>query len=163
MPRKTDGIAFGFLMLAVVALGLFQVLAVSYSWVGPGGEDEWEAYRGCQVWVDLVGVLKHPMHLDVIDWVVHAALVAGVLLVIGSPFLIGVLSGSRVMWWMAVVSSGVAMCGLLGCLIYLIAGNPPDEHWRYGPGMGALLAYPVLNFIGLLWVRRRVDEAGVFH
>ena len=146
----------GFLIAAVVALVLYQVL-VEYRthdpWVGNVEES-----RGYVVWTLIYGAHQGG-YLDHFYRFMIAGLFIGVLVTLISPFLIGVAARSRPIWWLLVCCSSMAVIGLVGGSIWQRVHL--DERLlleiEYGAGFYSRLAFPVLNFIGLLFVRRRVE------
>jgi len=67
------------------------------------------------------------------------------------PFLL--FRASRLAWWLAVIVAGTALVGLTGVLLVDYSDVPPEAE-KPGPGFFCLIASQVLNFLGLLFVRR---------
>ena len=105
--RTSDVIALGLLVLAVVAFCMFQALAVSYTLEGLVGEETWISHRGYQVWVGTLDMVRNPAMMDALDWILCSGIPLSMLTVMVSPFLIGVLSRSRFMWWAAMMVSSM--------------------------------------------------------
>ena len=156
--RKSDLVAMGFLIAAVVAFVLYQVLVeyrFAYSVNEPGLI--WEEVRGFEVWMmvyeaQIAGYLDHFFRFMI------GGLVIGVVVTLVSPFLVGVLVRSRPLWWLVVSCSGLAVVGMVGgsAWQWISDWGVSNDELEYAFGFYCSLAFPILNFIGLLFVRRRV-------
>lgn len=158
--RTSDLVALGFLIAAVVAFGLYQGLVETRSYDLTAGPDVIsDESRGYQVWSTIYHAYQ-ASYLD--DWsrFVIAGLVLGLVVTLVSPFLVNVLGRSRPLWWVGVCCSAMAVVGVCGGLLWMRYSSgwdsPPD--FEHGPGYYFLLSFPVLNFIGLLCVRKRTNE-----
>ncbi len=105
---------------------------------------------GWQVWPDFFEILMDPDFSDTRNMIVATTFLTHGLMAVASPFLILPLRASRWLWWVAVLSSGIAMCGLGG--IILLDLDP--ESVIPGPGFYCILASLALNFLGLLFICR---------
>ena len=144
--RTMNLLALAFLIASLLLLGAFHALPMET------GEDP---ERGWAIWVEVWGILLNPEQLsgDISGAIAFVSFLTFVGLIACCPFLIGLLRRSRLLWWMATILSGIATIGFSALVLGDIAeGNNPDlrETW---PGMVCLLASPVLNFIGLLFIR----------
>ena len=158
--RKSDLVALGFLIAAVVAFGLYQGLVDSRTYDATVGPDViLDESRGYEVW----SVIYHAYQAGYLDdWsrFVIAGLILGLIVTLVSPFLVNVLGQSRPLWWVWVCCSAMAVIGVCGGLLWMRYStgwySPPD--FEHGPGFYFLLSFPVLNFIGLLCIRKRANE-----
>lgn len=157
--RRSDRVATGFLLAAVVAYAAMHVLPCSYSPAsGPAGEVDWEAYLGYEIWEDLLPSAADFTDPDVLDWVFSMGFLLLSVMVGACPFLVVPLSHSRVLWWSVVLCSGMVVVSLVGVLGWLLVTSAAyDEDWRSGPGLVLFFAAPILNFVGLLCVRKAGD------
>ncbi|MEP4076382.1 hypothetical protein [Haloferula sp.] len=161
--RKSDLVALGFLIAALVVFGLYQGL-VEYRVEDPFADDgqQWTETRGYEVWMAIYeshqsGYLDHFFRFLI------AGLGISVVVTVLGPFLVTILSRSRPLWWLMVACSGLAIVGLDGGVLWthLESGILVDGGFEYGPGFYCLLVFPLLNFIGLLLIRKRTEGAGL--
>ncbi len=111
---------------------------------------------GWQVWPGMGDTLRfHLSSNDISGMVALSAFITFSLTVIGCPLLVPFLRASRISWWIVVITSGAAMCGLGGNI--LMEQDPSFS--TPGPGLYCLLASLALNFLGLLFIRREVPAA----
>ena len=142
-------IALAILVTALIAFAAFHFLVIQI-YVDPSimGQSE---ERGWKLWLETYEFLKYPDPSETQAMVGIASFLASTVLVIACPLLVPVFNRSRWLWWLVVLASGVAMCGLGGVLLL----SPLDPSYAVpGPGMYCLLAVLVLNFTGLLFIRR---------
>ncbi|MFC7337012.1 hypothetical protein ACFQY0_07480 [Haloferula chungangensis] len=146
--------ALGFLIAAVVAFGLFQGL-VEYRSFDPYGERMLET-RGYEVW-RAIYESGHAGYLDDFLRFFIAGLVLGAVITMASPFLVNVLGRSRLLWWVGICASAMATIAVCGCMLWMqyASGQAADPEFEYGPGYFFLLIFPLLNFIGLLCIRKQ--------
>ena len=142
-------IALALLCTALIAFGAFHFLEVQI-YVDPGLAGQ-SGELGWRIWLEVYEFLKSPDPDEFQPMIGIASLLASTVLVVACPFLVPVLSRSRWVWWIAVLASGSAMCGLGGVL--LSTQNDPG-YAVPGPGIYCLLGVLVLNFTGLLFIRR---------
>jgi hypothetical protein len=158
--RKSDLVALGFLIAAVVAFGLYQGLVETRIYDPSMGPDVMlEESRGYQVW-SLIYEAQKAGSLDAYDLFLVAGLILGVFVTLIAPPLVNVLGRSRSLWWTGVCSSAMAVIGVCGGTLWLrywINWYPAPDY-EDGPGFYFLLSFPVLNFIGLLCIRKRSGE-----
>ena len=142
-------IALAFLVTAVIAFAAFHFLLIDIH-VDPvltGQSEE----RGWTIWVEVYEFLKDPDPGESQAMIGVASFLASTALVIACPLLVPVFNRSHWLWWIAVLTSGAAMCGLGGVL--LLSHSDPSYSVP-GPAIYCLLAVLVLNFTGLLFIRR---------
>jgi hypothetical protein len=153
--RWMNLIALALLSTAVIAFVAFHFLKVQ-SYVDPGlmGQPE---ELGWSIWPEVYEFLKNPDPGEFQPMIGIASLLASSVLVITCPFLVPVLSRSRLVWWIAVLASGSAMCGLGGVLLFGQGDAVP------GPAIWCLLGVLVLNFTGLLFIRREAVAPAEVH
>lgn len=155
--RKSDLVALGFLLAAVVAFGLYQGLVESRVYDPTMGPDVvLEETRGYEVWLVIYGAYQAG-YLDDFYRFVIMGLFLGVVVTLVSPFLLSALGRSRPLWWVGVCCSAMAVIAVCGGILWLefLAGWEPSPEYGNGPGYYFCLAFPVLNFIGLLCIRRQ--------
>lgn len=161
--RRMNRIAFAILIFALLAFIAFHFLplVVIYD-VGPGGSEESEVITGWQMWPDAwenaksAGAGSSDIAADMIS---NAALACGTLLIIAAPFLIPILRVSRLTWWIVVLMSGLAAMGLSGITVFYFGLPQPADGALIGAGFYLLVTAQILNFIGLLFVRREIVPA----
>ncbi len=152
--RRMNLIALSLLITALIAFIAFHFLIIE-RYTDPmlklGPE-----MVGWQVWPILYDTLtSHLGSNNISGMIALSAFITFSLIVAGCPFLIPILKVSRLSWWIVVVSSGAAMCGLGG---NILTEQDPDFSTP-GPGLYCLLASLALNFLGLLFIRREVPAA----
>ncbi len=135
-------IALALLISALPAFGAFHFLLFD----SPTGNEEWNI-RGWKLWREIIDVVMS-LSFDGAAMIAIATFLAHSLMVVSFPFIIAPLRSSRWLWWLAAVSSGIALCGFGGFMITNFANRSP------GPGFYSLLASLALNFLGLLFIRR---------
>jgi hypothetical protein len=147
--RWMNLIALAILVTALIAFVAFHFLVIQ-TYVDPGfGQAE---ERGWRIWLEVYEFLKDPDPGEIEAMVGVSSFMASVVLVVASPLLVPVFSRSRWAWWIAVLVSGSAMCGLGG--VVLLGPSADPSYAVPGPGIHCLLAVLVLNFTGLLFIRR---------
>ena len=152
--RWTDRVALGCFLTSVVALIGFNLLPLeSHRWSG-----EWQVSWGWEIWK---GWWDGATSFPDIDWtgietVAWAGIQLIVILVLGSPFVIRALVSHRLPWWTVCIASGVSFLMIDGYLLWyeLVEADPRYE--KSGPGMWCLFACPLLHFVGVLFLRKRV-------
>jgi hypothetical protein len=144
--RRMNLIALALLITALIAFVAFHFLIVDV-YKDPLISDELEIV-GWQVWPSAFEFLQHYDTSDMHAMVAISAFVTSALLIVASPFIVPFLRISRLSWWITVISSGAAMCGLGGVILMERSYSIP------GPGSHCLLASLALNFLGLLFIRR---------
>jgi hypothetical protein len=155
-PRRSDRVAVVLLLAATV--GYLAMLGLPYCHFltsGPAGEPSWRTFRGYELWQDVLPSPRDLRDPEVLELAFSAGFLLLSLLVGACPFLVVPLSHSRVLWWAVVLVSGMAVIGLVGVLGWYLSTDRIDrQSWRPGPGLVLLLGTPLLNFAGLLFVRR---------
>ncbi len=111
-----------------------------------------DPHRGWRLWEQVWASFVSPNFDDPWELIALSSFLAASLLTVASPFAFSLLANSRWMWWLAVIASGMALTGLGSMLVTYYFD--PDEFDRTGPGLFCLLATLVLNFLGLLFIRR---------
>ena len=136
----------------LIALALFIAALVSF--VGfhllPGFlivEDEMQP--GWAIWTILPELVAE-MPGEPLMMIIFASFITSAFLVLACPFVAGVLRRSRIAWWTVTISSGAAFFGLGGILIYHLALDPSSST----SGINCLAAGQMLQFLGLLFIRR---------
>jgi hypothetical protein len=89
-------------------------------------------------------------------FITMSALIVATVLICGGPFAVKPLAASRALWWGATVASAASFAGFGGFMAYHMAENAVHEP---GSGFFCLLAAQMLNFTGLLFIRREVPAA----
>jgi hypothetical protein len=156
--RKSDLLARVILAVALV-LFLLSIFLVNMRWEDPfTGGMGWQEDRGYDLWKMMYEALLFE-DLDHVTRFLISASVVGSAMILVAPFLVGVLSRSRPLWWLGIICSGISL-----------AAYAPVMIWSQWQGDWDLLKYEfclgyyfdsasmVLNFVGLLCVRRRVDQ-----
>jgi hypothetical protein len=138
--------------LAILLTGLISLVAFHLVVFVDGRPDDEVSY-GWQVWPEIWKTLKAPDFDDVLDLVATSAFLTNFLLIVISPFAILLFRASRLAWWVAISISGIALVGLSGVLLVSYSDSPAGSQ-KPGAGFFCLIASQVLNFIGLLFIRR---------
>ncbi len=103
---------------------------------------------GWEIWKEVWSLALDPSELaDPLTAIAVASFLMFAVLIVSSPFLISVFPKSRIAWWMAAGSSGLAAVGFW---MIVFQGEGPKN---LGPGGWCLLFAPWLNFAGLLAAR----------
>ena len=150
---------------ALLLFGAFHgmpVVSSAHTTISPSGTAEiWESQRGYTIWESVISMMSNPGTLDIKDGIVCGALFAATMITVASPFLTVFLVKSRLLWWMFLVFSCIGVLGISVMFLVLLVTDPWDpETTRIGPGMAALIVFPLLHFAGILLVRRTRTEAG---
>ena len=149
--RWMNLIALAILVTALIAFAAFHFLVVQ-TYVDPGLAGQPEE-RGWTIWLEVYEFFKDPDPDETQAMIGVASFLAATALVIACPLLVPVFNRSRWLWWIAIMASGVAMCGLGGILLF----SPSDPGYAVpGPAIHCLVAVLVLNFAGLLFIRREL-------
>lgn len=147
--RWMNLIALAILVTALIAFAAFHFLVVQ-TYVDPGLAGQ-PAERGWTIWLEVYEFFKDPDPDETQAMIGVASFLAATVLVIACPLLVTVFNRSRWLWWIAVLASGVAMFGLGSILLFSL----PDPSYAVpGPAIHCLVAVLVLNFTGLLFIRR---------
>jgi hypothetical protein len=112
-----------------------------------------EVTYGWQVWPEIWQFARDLDFSDIADLIATSAFLTSFLLIVIAPFAIPLFRASRLAWWLAAIVSGSALIGLTGVLLGNYLGTPSGEE-KPGPGFFCLIASQLLNFLGLLFVRR---------
>jgi hypothetical protein len=134
--------------LAVLSTSLLAYVAFHLLPIEASMDPELEE-RGWELWKAVYEFIKEPDASYSREMIGVAGFLSSAFLIVACPFLVPVLNRSRWLWWVMVLASGAAMCGLGG--IVLLALMDMEEP---GSGTCCLLAALVLNFLGLLFIRR---------
>jgi hypothetical protein len=121
---------------ALAVFGAFHFLPVQMDW------DE----LGWTIWGEVFDVLRNPVGLDPLDGIGLASFLMFSLLIVSSPFLIGVWRKSKLSLRLATIFSGL---GTLGFWIMILGQGGADD---LVAGGWCLMIAPVLNFMGLALV-----------
>ncbi|WP_367873122.1 hypothetical protein [Luteolibacter sp. Populi] len=143
-------VATAILITAAIAFVAFHLLKM-VTYANPLHEPS-QVERGWTVWIGILFYLKHP-DLDSESMIIVSALLAATVMILSAPFLLPILSRSRVSWWVAAMCSGVALAGIG----FFLTFGWDNESSRPGPGLLCLLAALILNFTGLLFIRRKTQ------
>ena len=145
--RRMNLIALALFITALVALAAFHVL--------PGFLVEGdEVLPGWAMWTILPELVAE-MPGEPLMMIIFASFIASAFLVLACPFVAGILRRSRISWWTVTISSGAAFFGLGGILLYHLALDPSLS----SSGINCLAAAQMLNFLGLLFIRREMPAA----
>lgn len=154
--RKSDLLAGALLIAAAVLFLLFQALPISSRKVS---DNHWLAEHGYVVWSEMGEMLSRPGRLDMESGLITAGILMGTALAMASPFLIGILSRSRLLWWVAVLASALVFCGVTGVVGWNLMDSFHDPTvFRWKSGMACLVLWPLLHFVGVLCIRKREPE-----
>jgi hypothetical protein len=124
------------MIAAVLVFAAFHFLPVQKDWDEPG----WG------IWPEVYDVLMDPVGLDPLDGIGLASFLMFSLLIVSSPFLIGVWRKSKLAWQLATIFSGLGAAGFW--VMILGQGGAGD----LVAGGWCLMVAPVLNLAGLLLV-----------
>lgn len=144
--RRMNLIALALLITALIGFVCFHFMVV----------DDDSNEMGWEFWPSLIDFLKDADFEEVEGMIAAAAFLSYTLLVAVTPFAITALCRSRAIWWLSTIASGSAMCGLGGVIIVGLMDASGSEA---GPGLYCLLGSLLLNFLGLLFIRREVPAA----
>lgn len=154
--RKSDRWALG---CFAVALGLFTVLhLVPFSYLSSSFDSDarWEPTFGYEIWIEIIPQLIDFAGAFDTEYVTSVTWVLASVLVVASVFLIRVIAANRALWWLTALTSGATVVGLTFIVGWLLLVERPDlTYWRAGPGVACLLVFPVVHFVGVLFIRRR--------
>jgi len=143
-------VALAVLLTALIALVAFHLMVfVDYR---PDGEVSY----GWEVWPEIWNMMKAPDFDDIQDLIATSAFLTSLFLIGIAPFAIPLFRASRLAWWLAAIVSGMALVGLSGVLMVSYLDSSPASE-KLGPGFFCLVASQILNFIGLLFIRREVS------
>lgn len=112
------------------------------------------AFKGYETWKEMLERFSKPRPIG--ESVVASCLATGTLLVIASPFLLGLLAHSRLLWRLAFASSVLVAVGVTGLVIRcrLIGGASPTPWDNPTPTTLALLIwFPLFHLCGMLFIR----------
>jgi len=138
--------------LAVLLTGLISLIAFhGMVFVDRGLGDE--VVYGWQVWPEIWQFILDPDFSELGDLIMISAFLTSVLLIVIAPFAIPLFRASRLAWWLAAIVAGTALVGLTGVLLVDYSDVPPDAE-KLGSGFFCLVTSQVLNFLGLLFIRR---------
>lgn len=140
--------------LAVLLTGLISFIAFHPLVVADGRPSD-DVVRGWQVWPEIWQFFKELDFSDIGDLIACSAFLTSALLIVVAPFAIPLFRASRPAWWLAAIVSGTALIGLSGILLVDYTNAPPDAE-KLGPGFFCLIAAQILNFLGLMFIRREV-------
>ncbi len=132
-------------MLPLVPMGVALALFVAFHFLRVAKND---GETGWMIWVAIVEMLRRPEWIDPLDGIGIASFFMFSLLIVSSPFLIGVWRKSKPAWRLATVFSGLGAAGFW--ITVLGQGGTED----LVAGGWCLMLAPVLNFMGLLLVSR---------
>ncbi|RYD63337.1 MAG: hypothetical protein EOP83_12465 [Verrucomicrobiaceae bacterium] len=116
-----------------------------------------EVVHGWQVWPEIWQFIADPDLSDPGDLIMISAFLTSVLLIVVAPFAIPLFRASRVAWWLAAIVAGTALVGLSGVLLVDYSDVSPEAE-KLGPGFFCLIASQVLNFLGLMFIRREMTS-----
>jgi len=138
--------------MAVLLTGLISLIAF-HGMVFADRRPDGEVTYGWQVWPEIWQFITDLDFSDIADLIAASAFLTSVLLIVVAPFAIPVFRASRLAWWLAAIVSGTALTGLTGILVVDYTKEPADAE-ELGPAFFCLIASQVLNFVGLLFIRR---------
>lgn len=145
--RRLNLVALAILFTALAAFLAFHALPFQ----------PWREAAGWEIWFDVADYLSDPDWSETRLLIGVTTLISATLLIVASPFLVPFFRLSRLSWWVAVLSSGMIMTGLGGLMVI---GHYIDESSETsGPALPCLIAALILNFTGLLFIRREVPRA----
>lgn len=139
--RWMNLVALAVLSTSLLAYVAFHLLPIE-AYTDPELED-----RGWELWGEVYEFIKDPDANYSQEMIGVAGFLCSAFLIVVCPFLVPVMSRSRWLWWVMVLASGTAMCGLGGIVLLAFIEEP-------GSGTYCLLAALALNFLGLLFIRR---------
>jgi hypothetical protein len=145
--RRMNLVALAVLLTALISLAVFHGTV----FVDHGPDDE--VSYGWQVWPEIWRTVRAPNFDDFMDLIATSAFLTSLLLIAIAPFAIPLFRASRLAWWLAAIVSGLALVGLSGVLLVSYS-DPAAGSEKLGPGFFCLIASQVLNFLGLLFIRR---------
>ncbi len=139
--RRMNRIALALLIIALIAFIAFHFLP-------------WQSQAGWKIWGSILGDLTRFRRIDGEGAIAMASLFATSVMLVAGPFLISVFQRSRLIWWLVTIVAGSALVGLSGVIAHAFFTG---MDFRFGSGMGCLVAAQTLNFLGLFFIRR--DQA----
>lgn len=156
--RWTDRVALGLFSVAWLSLVVFHFVPVT-SRIGTAYSPATSTIYGWELWGDWWHGIVHLDRLD-FSWPnapIWAALHLVLLVLLSSPFLIGILRSNRLIWWLFAVMSAMAVIGITGVLGWVVftLSEYDRELTRFEVGFWMLMAAPVVHFVGVMFVRRR--------
>ena len=141
--RLMNLVAVAFFITALIALGAFHV--TPWSKEAPD--------QGYHVWIEFRDMVQARDFSNPWESIGLFMFPCFALLALVSPFLVGFLRRSRLAWWMLVLFSGICLISI-GAFMFVITQPAPGEPDQRGTGFFCLAGAMVLNFIGMLFVRR---------
>ena len=154
--RRMNLVALAVLLTALISLIAFHLMVFA------DRRPYDEAVHGWQIWPEIWQFVTDLDFSDIGDLIATSAFLTSFLLIVVAPFAIPLFRASRLAWWLAAIVSGAALVGLSGVLVGDYLGTPSGAR-EPGPGFFCLIASQILNFLGLLFVRREhaPEPAGV--
>lgn len=148
--------------LAVLLTGLILLIAF-HPMVFVDRRVDDKVVHGWQAWPEIWRFIADPDFSDLGDLIMISAFLTSVLLIVVAPFAISLFRASRLTWWLAAIVAGAALVGLSGVLLVDYSDVAPEAE-KLGPGFFCLIASQVLNFLGLMLIRREMasDIPSVF-
>ena len=157
--RVCDRVARGFFIAALMLFVVMNAVPFSESVYFAPPVDEIHALYGWEIWPEVIPDLVDLDNMSLESKGPSFAWVLGAGMVVASPFLVRPLSMNRVIWWCMMLASGLIVLGLTGVLGWMLITDPFDPTaFRPRAGLFILLTYPVVHFLGVLCVRRRMPE-----
>ncbi|MEK7952366.1 hypothetical protein [Luteolibacter soli] len=156
------------LLLALLLFGVFQFrtagstisltftpfTVASYSRDGSANNVEVRPFKGYEIWQEMLNRFSKRRPRPLGESVVASCLATGTLLVIASPFLLGVFGRSRILWWLVFAISVLVAAGITGsvswCRLFDEASPIP---WNNPTGLTPLLLFPLSHLCGMLLIR----------
>lgn len=143
--RFSNGVALAFLVSALLVFVVFHFLA-------PFGDER----RGWGIWLEVGSMVRRRnIFSDPKSMIALASFLTFTLLVVASPFVMSVFKRSRLAWWLATLLAVAATLGFSGVILW--RSHATDM----GLGRWCLIAVPVLNLVGLLFIRRDARDADI--
>lgn len=151
--RRMNLIALALFITALISLVAFHLLPFdpSLSTTNPGEN------RGWIIWQFIGSVFSSARIFRVpdVETLAYGCLPVSMMLVTVAPFLIAVLRGSRPIWWMMMIMTSVCLASV-SWLIWSLSRDPITTP---PPSISVYLTAVILNFLGLLFIRREVPSA----
>ncbi|MBK1827482.1 hypothetical protein [Haloferula rosea] len=162
--RRSDLFALAFFTGAAVLLILLQVVPFSYGRDYSSGASvaEMKAFMGYRIWPELLSEVIDPGSFDLLGAAISGGLLLGTLVVLVSPFVIGIVAANRVLWWFIAVSSSLVVVGLTVMFCWLLVVETPNpDYWQMGPGLVCIMVFPMCHLAGVLCIRRREADTSL--